>query len=842
MPKSLNPKKLKKTIAILLVFVMVFQFMPSIVNAISLNTILKNAETKEKNVESNKGIDKYIEEKTREEKQKEPVVIGELESERTYTEKHYLRSDGSIIASIYPSNIHYEKDGKFLDVDNTLEEVIDTEEKLKITEEQYKISEMQINTTEEKLNKAILEEQKKETKIYKNKTGNAQISFTNKTNGYSLGSIESEGYTIKWGLVNSRPSKINVNSKNTKKQEIKGLRAEEIKTEIPTTSIEYNEILKDISIEYSAEPEHVKENIILQNKEAINNELKFIYDVGTLEMKLLDTKDIIIYDKTEDNVKFTIEAPFMYDNKLEFSSDIDVKIEKQEEKYIISLIPEQKWLEAEERVYPITIDPSIITSRYYDDINDTFIYSSQGSTPKGDAHIIRAGNNSGVPTRSLIKFNLPELKAGDQVIGAYLNIFTYPKTSEWTPNTRQIQLDAHKITADWNENTAVWDNTNANYNSRAEDFILYQFDYNNQCKQYTFNITTAAKEWYTTGNNYGVMIKEHSEANNVSGNDAYFISSDTNAAWYEGRPVVQIIYRNQTGLEDYLSYHVQDLGRAGTVYTNDYNGNLVWIHNDISTPGERFPVTITHVYNTNDKDIASRYGNGMRLNLSQTVELVTIGGIEYAEYTDEDGTRHYFTKEGNVYKDEDGLNLELTLDSSTAVFTMKDKGDNIIRFERRTVAGRYLWHLKEIEDNNGNKITLTFLETEPNDFVISKITDGVGQEITLQYNGYYLSKMIGPDGKTMEYTYSVGTLYEIYYPDGQETMLDYNGNLLTMIIKQDGTSTKYEYYSETTNRIKKVSEYSDSLTIGNSLEISYSNSLTTFTDNKGFSNNITFND
>ena len=158
-------------------------------------------------------------------------------------------------------------------------------------------------------------------------------------------------------------------------------------------------------------------------------------------------------------------------------------------------------------------------------------------------------------------------------------------------------------------------------NSRAEDFILYQFDYNNQCKQYTFNITTAAKEWYTTGNNYGVMIKEHSEANNVSGNDAYFISSDTNVTWYEGRPVVQIIYRNQTGLEDYLSYHTQDLGRAGTVYTNDYNGNLVWIHNDISTPGERFPVTITHVYNTNDKDIGSRYGNGMRLNLSQTIEI-----------------------------------------------------------------------------------------------------------------------------------------------------------------------------------------------------------------------------
>ncbi len=840
MQKHLSPKKLKKIIATILVFVMVFQFVPNIAIAVNINAVINKMEAK---VDMPKSLDEHLEKQAKEQEKAEPVIIGELEEERTYTEKHFLRSDGSVVASVFPSNVHYEKDGKFLDVDNTLEEVIDTEEKLKITEENTKIEMMQNNQIEEKLNKAIIEEQKKETKIYKNKTGNAQIYFTNKTNGYRLGSMESEGYTIKWGLVNSQPSKVNVNSKNLEKREVKGLRAKEVTTQIPTTSIEYNEVLSNISIEYSAEPEHVKENIILQNKEAINNELKFVYDVGTLEMKLLETKDIIVYDKIEENIKFTIEAPFMYDNKLEFSSDIDIKLEKQEGKYIITLIPDKKWLEAEERIYPITIDPSIITSRYYDDIKDTFIYSSQGSDPKGNAHIIRAGNNSGVPTRSLVKFNLPELKAGDQVIGAYLNIFTYPKTSEWTPNTRQIQLDAHKITADWNENTATWSNTNANYNSRAEDFILYQFDYNNQCKQYTFNITTAAKEWYTTGNNYGVMIKEHSEANNVSGNDAYFISSDTNVTWYEGRPVVQIIYRNQTGLEDYLSYHTQDLGRAGTVYTNDYNGNLVWIHNDISTPGERFPVTITHVYNTNDKDVDSRYGNGMRLNLSQTIELLTIGGTEYAEYIDEDGTRHYFTKEGNIYKDEDGLNLELTLDAGTAVFSMKDKGDNVIRFERRTVAGRYLWHLKEIEDNNGNKIIITFSEAEANDFIISKVTDGAGQEITFEYTGNYLSKLTGPDGKSIQFIcYNDGTLGEIKYLDNRESMLVYQNNLLVMLLNIDVKHLNFEYYPEKTNRVKTIEERASNLALGNRLTIAYNDNLTTFTDYKGFSNNVTFND
>lgn len=840
MQKHLSPKKLKKTIATILVFVMVFQFVPNIVIAVNMNAVINKAETK---ADATKSLEEHLEKETKERQKIEPIIIGELKEERTYTEKHFLRSDGSIVASIFPSNVHYEKNGKFLDVDNTLEEVTDTKETLKMSEKDMNQEYLELKASEQKIDMTLIKEKGKETKLYKNKVGNAKISFTNKTNGYNLGSIESEGHIIKWGLENSRASNVNVSNENLEVKEIQGLTAEEMKIKVPRTSIEYTGILEDISIEYSVEPEHVKENIILQNKEAIRNELKFTYDVGTLKMKLLETKDIIVYDKTEDDIKFTIEAPFMYDNKLEFSSDIDVKLENEDGKYIVTLIPNKKWLNTEERIYPVTIDPSIITSRYYQDIKDTFIYSTQGSEAKGNAHIIRAGNNSGVPTRSLVKFNLPELKSGDQVIGAYLNIFSYPKTSEWTPPTRKIQLNAHKMTADWEENTAIWNNINTNYNSKAEDFILYQFDNNNQCKQYTFNITSVAKEWYTTGKNYGVMIKENIETNNVSGNEAYFISSDTNVAWYEGRPVVQIIYRNQTGVEDYLSYHVQDLGRAGTVYTNDYNGNLTWVHNDISTPGERFPVTITHIYNTNDKDIKSRYGNGMKLNLSQTIELVNIGGAEYAEYIDEDGTRHYFTKEGNVYKDEEGLNLELTLDASTAVFTMKDKGDNILRFERRSVAGRYLWHLKDIEDNNGNKITITFLASQPNDFIITKVTDGAGQSITFQYDGYYLKKMIAPDGKEVKYTYlTTGVLYEIFYPDGEETMFDYRDNLITMIIGLGGRCTTYEYYPEKTNRIKKISEYSDSLKIGNSLEISYSNNLTTFTDNKGFSNNVTFND
>ncbi len=834
MNKKIENKFLKKTIATMLLFVMVFQFVPNIV--IAINQTTKDEETLER-------MNEHIKKTTEENAEKEPTVIGELEDQRTLNEKHFLMSDGTILATIFPNNIHYEKEGKLLDVDNTLEEVLDQKETLRKTDdvdtnENSNISEKQETNTK-------IEDVKTDIKIFRNKTGNAKINFTNKTDGFNIGSMESDGHKITWGLLGSKTSNVNIKEMKTKANKIKGQKAKDIEINIPQTTVEYGNILDNINIKYSLEPEHVKEDIILNNSNAINNALVFTYDIGTLKMKQLETKDIIVYDENEENVIFTIKAPFMYDSNLETSNDIEVYLEEQNGKYLVTIVPDKNWLEETSRIYPVVIDPSILTSRYYQDIQDTFIYSTQGNNPKGNAHIFRAGNDVNVPDRSLIKFDLPELKAGDQIIGAYLNIFSYPKTTEWTPPTRQIQLDVHKMTSDWDETTAVWSNANSNYEPRIEDYILYQFDYNNQCKQYNFNITSVAKEWYTTGNNYGVMIKEHMEANNSTENNAYFISADTTSAWYEGRPVVQIIYRNQTGLEDYLSYHVQNLGRAGTVYTNDYNGNLTWVHEDISTPGVRMPVTIKHIYNTNDKDTNLRFGKGVRLNISQTIKLVTIGAADYAEYTDEDGTRHYFTKESAyTYKDEDGLGLELTLDTTSVMFIMKDKGDNILRFERRMVAGEYLWHLKEIEDNNGNKTVISFLDTISDQFIIVKVTDAAGQAITFQYSGYYLSKLIGPDGKIIEYTYgSTGILDNIKYPDGLRTYYDFSNNVLNALQKIDGSLIKYQYYPDKTKRVKKISEYAnDAVTVGNSMDITYSNNLTTFTDNQGYSNNVTFND
>ncbi|MCT8978879.1 DUF6531 domain-containing protein, partial [Clostridium sp. CX1] len=191
------------------------------------------------------------------------------------------------------------------------------------------------------------------------------------------------------------------------------------------------------------------------------------------------------------------------------------------------------------------------------------------------------------------------------------------------------------------------------------------------------------KEWLRDGANYGLMLRNSDE--NASYNQ--FFSSDVSDYDEYGnnlaiaRPVIAIQYVNNSGLENYWTYHSQDVGRAGTGYVNDFNGNLVFIHNDISMSGSKMPIILNHVFNSNEKDIVSGYGNGWRLNLSQRVTESKIGDIQYYIYTDEDGTKHYFYYDSSDKTYKQQMGTDLTFNKGTdGSYTIKDKSGGVLEF------------------------------------------------------------------------------------------------------------------------------------------------------------------
>ena len=739
----------------------------------------------------------------------ETEIIGEITEKRTLNQKHFLQNDGSVVAAIYPTDVHYEQDGRLVDIDNSLE-YIDEDEGM-----------------------------------YQNKDNTFRVKFSKKSNKNNLVKLKIKNHNIKWSLLNS--NKVNATKESETKKENNKVNL----NKVTSGTIQYENILENIDVEYNVVSKTIKENIILKSKSAINQEISFQFQTDNLKMEKTEDNRIVFSEENQEEVLFILKAPYMYDAKNEINSDIDVELKKENgNKYIMTLKPNKEWLESEEREYPIIIDPTVQTSLDYNHINDTYIFDGDTGYPnRHEAHLLRVGSNNVIipnksPTRSLVKFNLPNLNAGDQVVKAMLDICSYPDTNEWAPSTERIQINVHKMTTDWNVKTAHWNDLKDKYDSKAADYNIYKYDTNEPIKFYYFDITSIVKDWYVTGNNYGLVLKDNVETYNYPHSDAYFYSSDVSSSYTNARPMIQIIYRNQTGIEDYQTYHTQSIGRAGTVYTNDYNGNLVLTHQDASTSGNLLPVGVSHVYNTNNKDIDIGYGKGFRTNLSQKINLVTINNIQYAKYIDEDATEHYFKREGtsNTYKDEDGLSLTLTLENNN--FVMKDKENNTLTFQKRSNSLGENWHLKELKDSFGNKITIQLNSNTGQDFRIEKVTDGAGEEIIFTYDSNLrLTKITDKAGRVTTFTYNSNlNLTQINYHDNKKATYGYNSlNLLTSIKNIDNSHIDYEYHNEKSNRVKSIKEYSTQNELGKSLNIKYGSNITKFTDNKGYTNVYTFN-
>jgi hypothetical protein len=187
-------------------------------------------------------------------KETETQIIKEDEEKRGEYEKHFLLSDGTVTAAVYPYSIHYKESGKYVDIDNTL--TLNKDGKYHL-----------------KSNKLL------------------DVNFPKEMDNSSAVEVKNNEYTLKWKLINDETTSKKNDLKldeNKNSSEIK----RDIKTEVYnstdnkkpsmkqnklTSSIKYNKVNKNIDIKYDIFSNIIKENIIVNNKEGIKNE--YIYEL-----------------------------------------------------------------------------------------------------------------------------------------------------------------------------------------------------------------------------------------------------------------------------------------------------------------------------------------------------------------------------------------------------------------------------------------------------------------------------------------------------------------------------------------------------------------------------------
>jgi len=713
-------------------------------------------------------------------------IIGEVIEKREKNIKHFQKEDLSFESVVYPIPAHYKVNGKWEDIDNTL---------------------------------AVKKENNNE-EILENKSNDVKVKISKSLSSEKLVSIEKENYKISWaiqGINNSESnvteadiSKINTLSKNEKKKTLTKL----------TSTVTFPGIFTDVDLEYEIRPEGIKENFILHRK-VDGFRVTFNINTENLTAKMKNDNSIIFYDKNNPSEEvFNIQAPAMYDSKGQYSTDIEVSFEKSGNGYLMSLIPDNSWLESAE--YPVWIDPVVQSSSDPSQIADAHVasYLPDQNFQLSDKVVVGTNTAYSGINRTYLRFTLPSLTAADMVTHSYLHL------NQVSPIADTNQLNVHEVFGSWSSGTIKWSNK-PDYDSVIADYKLVK-----ATGDYAWDITGITKGWYVNKPNNGLMVKSDNENVNLY---SEFYSSDSTGV----RPFITVHYVNNSGLENYWTYTTQKVGRAGTAYVNDYDGNFVFIHDDIQMNGNRMPISLSHVFNSNqiynggiyagNEPPDTGYGKGWRLSFNQIVVPYTINGVLYYVYTDGDGTRHYFKDNGQgVIQDESGLNLTLTITGGGSTYTIKDKTDNQMNFiALDATAVRFL---KTIKDHNSNTLTLGYLGTK-----LATVTDGANRVTTLYYNANGILQSIkDPSNRYTTFVYTGESLTRITYPDAKYSQYTYtpSGNMLTAT-NFDGYQTDISYYGESPYRVEKIQEKNTDGTLGQELNIAYGNHATTFTDYKG---------
>ena len=546
-----------------------------------------------------------------------------------------------------------------------------------------------------------------------------------------------------------------------------------------------------------------------------------LYEDGTIELQN-DAGEAI----------FVIPRPYMLDasGAAEFNVETSVRLLTNGEIRIVYTL-DKEWLNAEERAWPVTLDPSIKILVTNKSVEDTTTYSGRpnATTAYWQNFMVAGWMYTYINCRSYVRINaLPELKSTDVILDASLRIYVEGRAAG------NLTIGAYAVTED---SSLAYDCINWANTPAASDKVL---DYQNIYKYnglHYWNITKAVRAWYDGSLvNNGIMLKSDVEDTGVQ-SYAMMYQVQYNAGY---GPQLTVHYTNASGIEDYWDYSTQGMGRAGTAYVQNFSGNLVMQRTDMSYSGNRMPASAGFYYNLSDRSSDIGYGYGWRNAYTQTIGAVTVGGTNYYKWVDGDGTEKYFLSSNGVWEDEAGQGYTLTVSGSS--YTIRDKGNNTLSFDS---SGR----LVSINDGkiSANKVTISYVSSDASNLRIDTVTDGAGRKYSYSYSGGQLASVsyLGSGAEALEtvtYTYSDGNLTQVSFADGKTAEYSWSGHIMTAakdIARSDGSrdTLTFSYIQNPAAstfpvRISSLA-YTSCGTNISSLAFEYATNYTKVTDNTG---------
>ncbi|MGH2752510.1 MAG: DNRLRE domain-containing protein, partial [Actinomycetota bacterium] len=592
-------------------------------------------------------------------------------------------------------------------------------------------------------------------------------------------------------------------------------------------SITYHAVADGVDLTYYVAPDGLTEHLTIHSPAAVEAARALRFEVAVsdgLRAEARPTGAIAFLDRAGRSA-FSFAPPFMTDAAgAEAGSDrVAYELAPRSGGLALGFAPDEAWLAAPERVYPVVIDPDI----ELEPNRDCFVSSAARNTSYCSDATLRVGSLNSV-RRSLLHFPVePAIDEQSVVLNAELSLYLTGRE-----NSTAIELSLRGVTSHWT-NSATWNDRTATepWDSPGGDFggIEDRQDAGGGLDVWKrFYATELVQRWVDQrADNHGVLLRHE-----TTGNIVRFASTDSASA---KQPYLTVTHARFAGKMPYWSELDFKLADRISAEVNLASGALGVTEQSFNVAGTGLDLDVGHDYKSlvlSPGPAGFKWATG-----AGDWMYVREYGDGSASMILNDGARVRFDKQDGEFVTPAGLNAKLTKNPDDS-FTLKmhASGERFGFF----ATGRLEYH----EDKNGNRISFEralndagepggaaiLSVTDTQDRVVSfernsdglydAITDPADRSVGLSYTADdILENRTDAAGGVTHHDYNPdGTMSRLTDPDGDQVRFTYDGRdrvtqviQVTDVVNDTGPTTTFGYpasHADCSNqqRVTKVTD------------------------------------
>jgi len=407
-------------------------------------------------------------------------------------EKHFANEDGTITAYSYAHPIHYlDADDNWRDIDNTL-----------IRDEEG----------------------------FANTNNPVEMRFAGTAKNRGLASVTFGEYKVSWGIQGTS----NVVGYELEKQE----QADRRDLTHLTSKVSYDNVFEGTSLTYTLNSYALSEDLMFHSVPTFD---QVTYNIEAQNLiAVLEGQEVVFFSTLEEGEEvFRFQAPFMLDsamNEGSLNQNIGVVLSTAEGGYTLTYVLDRGWLESAERVYPVTLDPTVKSTQNTYNISDTHTNSNNPNTNYQLSTYLHVGKTNGT-SYSYVKIDtLPTLPSGSTITDAKLELYLASGTSTFGA------LQLWGCASAWSSSTLTW-NIQGNIGYYLLQLQIYP-SWSGVYYKYDIGVTSIVTNWY---NNLSVNYGFRLDYQDPNYNDYNWItSSDNNSVSSTYWPAISVTYSMQS--------------------------------------------------------------------------------------------------------------------------------------------------------------------------------------------------------------------------------------------------------------------------------------------------------